>query len=199
MENLAHLDPMAHLEMPERTVVQDHPVHQDPTDHPDHLVRMERKEDPVHRPNQYPQHPEMLDHPARMAHLDPQVKMELQDPMVAPAQQDPKDHPAQLDPLATMVLPVTRAHPDPMDHQERRVFAPNTAPPMVVCSSRMEQDDKQPRRESIHFPTGDNGTDHNTLRLDNYPPLIIVILLASMSFAPFKRRTALSLFSDIIK
>jgi hypothetical protein len=77
---------------------------------------------------------------ARQAHQAQQV---MQAKMVKPDHQDQRERKDQQD------QQVLTDNPDQQDHQahlatkERKVFAPNIAPWMVVCSSRMERDDKQ--------------------------------------------------------
>jgi len=168
---------------------QAHLDHPDLTDHPAPQAKTERKDQPVIPPQQYQPRPVMQAQPAKMDHQDQPVKMAPQDPMADPAQLVPKDPLAPLDHQATMALQATKDHQVQMDPKENQVFAPNIAPPMVVSSSRMEQDGKHLRpTTSIHIPFGsfyDIGT--HLLWFNNFSPLI-VILLASMSFAPSKQQ-----------
>jgi hypothetical protein len=116
-----------------------------------------------------------------MAQLDPQVPQAHQAQMEAPARKDPKAHLAQPDHQATMVPQETRDRQAQMDPRASLVFAPNTAPPMAVSSSKMEQDDKHhftlSTPPSLQFAPAD--------KID-FPWFLkspmIVILLASMTW-----------------
>jgi hypothetical protein len=151
---------------------------------------MERKDQLATQPQALPPLPVMQAQPAKMDHQDQPVKTALQDPMAAPAQLDPKDPLAPQDHPVTMVLQERKAHQVPMDPKENQVYAPNIAPPMAVSSSRMEQDGKQHHRTStsLHIPFGSFYDIGSHLPwFNNFYPLI-VILLASMSFAPSKQQ-----------
>jgi hypothetical protein len=169
--------------------VQARPDHQDQTDHPAPLARMEKKDPPVIPPQQFQPRPVMQAQLAKTDHQDQPVKMVPQDPMADPAQQVPKDPLAPQDHLATMELQEIKDHLAQMDPKENQVFAPNIAPPMVVSSSKMEQDGKHQHHYRspmfISIPFFDIGT--HLLWFNNYSPLI-VILLASMSFASSKQQ-----------
>jgi hypothetical protein len=127
-----------------------------PQDPLDPLARMERRDPLVPPLLALPPLLESKDPLARMAHQDqlartvPQVPMEVQAPL------DQRDHPALLDPLAMMEPQETKDPLAPMDPRENLVSAPSTAPPMVVSSSRMEQDDKPSSRPATSLSTSFN-------------------------------------------
>jgi len=187
LANPEHLDQTETQATPERMEEQAHPAHLDQTDHPAPQARMEKEDQLVIQPQQFQPRPEIKAQLAKMDHQDQPVKMAPQDPMADPAQLVPKDPLAQQAHLATMALPAKKDHQVPMDPKENQVFAPNIAPPMAVSSSRMEQDGKRHLRTttSIHIPFYDIGT--HLLWFNNSYPLI-VILLASMFFAPSKQQ-----------
>lgn len=171
-----------------------HLVHQAPTDRLAHPAKTERKDHPAHQL--------LLSHPhlvmqavlAKTAHQDQLVKTEHQDPTVDPAQQVPKARPAQPDHQATTALQETKDRPAPMDPRESLVYARNIAPPTAVSSSRMEQGDKRrhprPRSPMDMSIRGFSSSDHGIRYLPRleknyyYSPSFIIIILASMSFAP---------------
>jgi hypothetical protein len=154
---------------------------------------MEKKDPPVIQPQESRPRPAMQAQLAKTDHQDQPVKMALQDPTADPALPVPKDPLAPLDHPETMALPARKARQVPMDPKENQVFAPNIAPPMAVFSSRTEQDGKRrhlrPTTSSIHIPFYDIGT--HLLWFNNFSPLI-VILLASISFAPSKQQRILA-------
>jgi len=142
-ESLVTPDPMVNLEIQVKMAVMDHPALRVPLVQRVNLVKTVPKVRPAtqplvsHQPPANQVNQERTVHPAHQAPMDNQVPTEPQ------AQQETKVHPAHPDPLATMVLPATRDHQVSTDLLERGVFAPNIAPPMVVCSSRMAQGDKR--------------------------------------------------------
>lgn len=143
LEMLATPDQTVNLVLPARMVAMDHPAQLDPTDHPVPLARTETRDLPAHPPSLF--HPPLVtpDLLAKLAHPAHLVKTVPQDPMADLAQLATRDHPDLLAHLATMVLQATRDHLAQMDPRESRVSAPNTAPPMVVSSSKTEQGDKR--------------------------------------------------------
>jgi len=127
--NLVPLELMLLLVNPDQRVHPDLPVNPVLLEPPVNLVPQLNLN---HSPLAHPDHLEMLDH---LAHPDPLVPletMELLDNL------DQKAHLAQTDNLVPME---TLVHPDKLAHPvvlEKRVSAPNTAPSMVVSSSKME-------------------------------------------------------------
>jgi len=190
--NQEHQDPTATLAIQARMAALDHPAHQDPTAQADHLARTERKDHPVPQPSQFHQLPVMPAHQPKMDHQDPPVNQVHLAQTALQAQLVPKAHPGLLDHQATMALQETKDHLVQMDPRESQVFAPNTAPPTAVSSSRMAQGDKRPRakpmctmsRDFSNFGISNFNDAHLPLTGHHY--FSIVILLVSMSFASFK-------------
>lgn len=143
LEMPAALVQMANLAALARMVATDHPAQLDPTAHLVAQERTETRELPAQLPNLFHPPPEMLEPLASKVHPVQLVKTEPQAQTEAPAQPETGDHPAQLVHPATTELLETRDHLAQMVQRENRVFAPSTAPPMVVSSSKMEQGDKR--------------------------------------------------------
>jgi hypothetical protein len=190
--NQEHQAPTATLATQAKMAALDHPAHQDPTAQADHLARTERKEDPVPQPFQFHQLPVMPARQPKMDHQDPPVNQVHPAQTALQAQLVPKAHPALLDPQATMALQETKDHQVQMDPRESQVFAPNTAPPTAVSSSRMAQGDKRPGAKSLSTMSCDfskidiSNYNYAHLPLTGHHYFSIVILLVSMSFASFK-------------
>jgi len=190
LANPVRPDPTATQATQAKMAAPDHLAHQARTDLPVPLARMERKDQPETQPPVQQLLPVM---PAPPVKTEDPAQPEDQAhpvPMEDPAPLDPKDHPAPLDHPATMALQARRDPQAQTDPRENPAYARNTAPPMAVSSSKMEQGDKRfPRSPTtpLHFyPSYDIGSHFP--RFNNFYPLI-VILLASMSFAPSKQRS----------
>lgn len=151
LANLVPLAPTATPAVLARMVVTDHPAQPAPTAHLAPLARTERRDPLVNPPFQFHQPLEMLDPLARTDHPDQPVKTAPPAQTEAPAQLATKAHPDRLARPATTALLATRDHLAQMAPRENRVFAPNIAPPMVVSSSKMEQDDKRPQKTFTRF------------------------------------------------
>lgn len=152
LEMLATPDPTVNLAAQARMVPTAHPAQLDPTAHLAPQARMVTREPPA--PTPLAAHPplEMLVPLVRLAHPAHLVKTAPLAQMEAPAQLATRAHPDRLARPATTELLATRDHLAQMVQRENRVFAPNTAPPTVVSSSRTEQGDKRihPTRRSCH-------------------------------------------------
>ena len=174
LARMAVLEKKDHLEMPDQLALQAK------TDLLDHLV---------HRPSGCHLHLVTKVHPAMMEHQDYPVTLENLVTMAPLARPDPKVHLAPLVHQARTEVQETKAHPVQTDPRESQVSVQNTAPSTAVSSSRTVLDDRRHHPTiPIPFPprtTLDHGTDS--------PKIIIlmVILLASMSFALVKRPGAL--------
>lgn len=140
---LAHLVPTATQAALARMAVTDHPAHLVQADPPAPLVTMELRDHPATPPSDPHQPLVKMDHLAKMAHPAHLVKTEPQAQTEAPAHLATKDHPARLAHPETMEPQETRDHQVQTDPRENRVYAPNIAPPTVVCSSKTEQDGKR--------------------------------------------------------
>lgn len=143
LEMLATPDQTVNLEALARMVPTDHLAQPDPTAHLAPQARTERRDhrDPTLLAFQPPL--EMLVNPEKLAHPAHLVKTALLAQMEAPAQLATRAHPDRLARPATTELLETRDHLAQMVQRENRVFAPNTAPPTVVSSSKTEQGDKR--------------------------------------------------------
>jgi len=125
--------PMRHQEPPARKahqVQQVKPVPQVPQVNPVFPHKMSHSD----QVNQVK--PVMQVHQVRQVHQATLVKMVK---LVHPVPRVPRVHKAPLVPMVNQVPQVHQVHPVT---KARKVFAPSTAPWMVVCSSRMERDDK---------------------------------------------------------
>jgi len=131
---LASPEPMHHPANPAR---RDPPDHQERPDHQDQPATPDPQQSASQPPQESPEKPEMLDHPAQPAHLESPERTD------SPAQPAPRDHPVPMDHQAPMDSPDPPAHLVLPDHRARRVSAPSTAPSTAVSSSRTEQDDKE--------------------------------------------------------
>jgi hypothetical protein len=88
---------------------------------------------------------DLLDHLEMLEHLDNLANPVNPETMDNPVALDPKAHPAHLANQETPETTVNQANPDNLEVLEKRVSARNTAPSMVVFSSKMELADKQCR------------------------------------------------------
>lgn len=139
---LVHPDPTANPALLEKMVETDHLAQLDPQAQPALPATMVQKAQPATPLSQFQQLLVKTAQLVKMVHLVPLAQMVNPVPMEALAQLVPKVHPALLAHPATMVLQETKDPLVQMDPLEKRVFARNTAPPMVVSSSKTEQGDK---------------------------------------------------------
>jgi hypothetical protein len=143
----AHKDPLAHpdlLDLPAMLVLLVSPDTPERMPHLENPDNLELPENQVLQLNPNLWCPENLDPLVKPAHpvlpdlLVNLALMELLDPL------DPRDHPDPMDPLVKTVNPEHPVNLDQPDRPARRVSARNTAPSMVVCSSKMVPDDRRP-------------------------------------------------------
>jgi len=189
LANLAQPDPLDPLEAQARMAEMDHPAHLVHLDRLAHLAKTERRDHPAPR-QQASQRPlETKDHPARTAHpVNPDLA-ERKAQMALLVLLATKAHPARLDHPATMVHQATKARLAQMEVRERRVFAPNIAPPTVVSSSRTEQGDKRSSslcHRRVYY------TDEKPVFLMS----IVIVVVVFAVFAFFGFLFVLNIFDD---
>jgi len=163
--NPAHKDlpvPLDSLDNPEDPDKMEAPDKEAETHLPDHLDLRDHPVNPVTPED--PDNPETPEHPlkAKELLLDPldlPVMLELLDNPVtldslvttdSPEAPDLRDHPAHQDNLVNPEVTASQVTPDNLAAQETAVSARNTAPSMVVSSSKMEPDAKKFAQDFYH-------------------------------------------------
>jgi len=164
MEPLDQTDPQA---AQEKTANQDNQVNLEKKDHQANLEKTETKEHQVIQRRLFQQHPEIKVKEETTARLDLPDKVANQDKMDHQARKVLRVHPATLEHQAKMALLATKARQVPTDPRESQVFAPNTAQPTEVSSSKTA-----PRRPKhpIIASSIDSPKDHG---IRTTPPLLL--------------------------
>lgn len=152
----------------EKTANQDKQAKMEKKDNQDNPEKTETKEHQVTQRRQFQQHLETKVKEETTARLDLLDKVANQDKMDHPARKVLRVHPAMLEHQARMALLATKVQQAQMDPRESQVFAPNTAQPTEVSSSKMA-----PRR--LKHPTTassiDSPKDHG---IRTTPPLLFI-------------------------
>jgi len=164
------LDP---TETPAKEVAHPNQDHQDPKDHQDHqdpTVTQEAQVSQEHQPNLKKQDQEHLDPPETQDHQDHQDPQDSLDSQVAQGNQDKRDQTDNQERQEMTDSLVSQETPDPLEVQEKKVSARNTAPSTVVSSSRMEHEDVKPSKKRTRGDLPNNPCPMN----QQFPFLLIV-------------------------
>lgn len=156
----------------EKTAPQDKQANLEKEDNQDNPEKTETKEHQVIQRRLFQQHPEIKVKGETTARQDLLDQVASQDKMDHQARKVLRVHPATLEHQAKMALLATKAQQVPTDPRESQVFAPNTAPPTEVSSSKTA-----PRR--LKHPTTassiDSPKDHG---IRTTPPLLFIRCLS---------------------